>query len=61
MSVGKYLSLAEVRTPELLKRFCKEHPSRGDKSRFFRLLNAMAKSSEAPRARASESASVKDS
>jgi len=44
MSVGKYLSLEEARKKGLLKRFIKEHQSRGDMNIFDKLLNRMAKS-----------------
>ena len=43
MSRGKYLSLEEARKKDKLKRFAKEHPSRGDESLFDRLLGRMAK------------------
>ncbi len=42
MARGKYLSLEEARKRGQLDRFCKEHPSKGDKKRFDRLLDAMA-------------------
>ena len=42
MARGKYLSLEEARKLKLLNRFCKEHPSVGDRDRFERLLDAMA-------------------
>lgn len=42
MARGKYLSLEEARKQKRLDRFCKEHPSEGDKKRFDRLLGAMA-------------------
>ena len=43
MSRGKYLSLEEARKTGRLDRFCKEHPSEGDKELFDRLFEAMAK------------------
>ncbi len=43
MSIGKYLSLEEARKKDKLKRFAKEHPSKGNESLFDRLLNKMAK------------------
>ena len=48
MARGKYLSLEEARQSEKIKQFCKEHPSKADKERFERLLDAMTdpKSSE---------------
>ena len=46
MSARKNLTLEEANTPRLLKRFCKERSSKGDRGRFFRLLNAMAKAPE---------------
>lgn len=42
MSTGKYLSLEEARKKGLLDRFAKEHPSKGSKSKFDKLLKAMA-------------------
>ncbi len=42
MARGKYLSLEEARKDGTIKRFCKEHPSKGDKKAFDRLFNAMA-------------------
>ncbi len=42
MARGKYLSLEEARKQKLLDRFCKEHPSRGDKKGFDKLFEAMA-------------------
>jgi hypothetical protein len=43
MSRGKYLSLEEARKKGQLNRFAKEHPSEGDKERFDKLFEAMAK------------------
>ena len=43
MAVGKYLSLEEARRQKKLARFCKEHPSEGDRERFDRLLGEMSK------------------
>ncbi len=43
MARRKYLSLEEARKMKRLDRFCKEHPSEGDKKQFDRLLDAMAK------------------
>ena len=43
MSRGKYLSLEEARNSKKLERFCKEHPSKGDASRFEDLLLAMTR------------------
>ena len=43
MARGKYLSLEEARKMRRLDRFCKEHPSEGDKKQFDRLLDAIAK------------------
>ena len=49
MSRGKLLSLEEARKGETpsatLGRFCKEHPSQADGSRFTRLLDAMCRGS----------------
>jgi hypothetical protein len=43
MSRGKYLSLDEARKSGKLDRFAKEHPSKGDRKRFDRLLDKMSK------------------
>jgi hypothetical protein len=43
MPRGKYLSLEEARKSGKLDRFAKEHPSEGDRKRFNRLLEEMAK------------------
>ena len=43
MSRGKYLSLEEARKEGKLKQFAKEHPSKGDKGKFGRLLDAMTR------------------
>ena len=43
MATGKYLSLEEARKAKKLKRFAKEHPTKGDKKKFDALLNRMAK------------------
>lgn len=43
MATGKYLSLEEARKQGKLKRFAKEHPSKGDKKAFNSLLDRMAK------------------
>ena len=43
MSRGKYLSLEEARKQGKLKQFAKEHESKGDKEKFDRLLDKMAK------------------
>jgi hypothetical protein len=45
MSRGKYLSLEEARKKGKLDRFAKEHHTKGDRSLFDKLFNAMAKSS----------------
>ena len=42
MARGKYLSLEEARKEGKIKRFCKEHPSKGDKKAFDKLFDAMA-------------------
>lgn len=44
MSRGKYLSLEEAREQDQLKQFAKEHPTKGKKETFDRLLDRMAKS-----------------
>ena len=36
MATGKYLSLEEARKQDRLDRFCKEHPSTGDRDQFDR-------------------------
>lgn len=41
MARGKYLSLEEARKAGKLDQFAKEHPSKADKARFERLLDAM--------------------
>lgn len=46
MAHGKYLSLEEARKAKQLKRFAKEHPSKGDKKKFDALLERMAKTDE---------------
>lgn len=43
MSRGKYLSLEEARQKKRIDRFCKEHPSKGDKKAFEKLLDAMTR------------------
>jgi len=48
VSRGKYLSLEDARKRDLLKRFAKEHPSKGDRERFERLLEAMANPKSSP-------------
>jgi len=47
MATGKYLSLEEARKAKLLKRFAKEHPTKGSKKVFDALLGLMARSSKA--------------
>ena len=46
MATGKYLSLEEARKEKQLKRFAKEHPTKGSKEFFDALLDRMAKSSK---------------
>jgi hypothetical protein len=41
MSIGKYVSLKEARKQNKLKRFIKEHPSKGNLQWFEDLLNNM--------------------
>ena len=41
MARGKYLSLEEARRTGQLERFCKEHPTKAERKRFFALLDAM--------------------
>ncbi len=43
MAIGKHLSLEGARKKKLIKRFCKEHPSKGDKKAFDELFQRMAK------------------
>lgn len=43
MARGKYLSLEEARKSGTLKRFAKEHPSKGDERAFDKLFQKMAK------------------
>jgi len=49
MSVGKHLSLEEVRkNPKLLARFMKLHPEEAERARFEALLNATCRSVKRP-------------
>jgi hypothetical protein len=43
MSKGKYLSLEEARKLGKIDHFAKEHPSEGDRDKFDKLFEAMAK------------------
>ena len=43
MSRGKYLSLEDAKDEKRLKRFMREHPSKGNKRAFDKLLGRMAK------------------
>ena len=43
MAIGKYISLEEARKQDKLKRFIKEHPTKGDEKAFDNLLGRMAK------------------
>lgn len=43
VSRGKYLSLEEAREQDQLKQFAKEHPTKGEKETFDRLLDRMAR------------------
>ncbi len=47
MSRGKFLSLEEARKGETkgatIERFCEEHPSTGNRQKFNRLFERMAK------------------
>ena len=47
MSIGKHISLEEARKAKQLKRFAKEHPTKGSKKVFDALLDRMAKSLKA--------------
>lgn len=42
MSIGRYISLEEARKHKKLDRFAKEHPSKGDKDKFDKLMDKMA-------------------
>lgn len=46
MAIGKYLNLSEAQKKHLLNRFIREHSSTGDKVKFDRLLEAIAKKPE---------------
>jgi hypothetical protein len=49
MSVGKFVSLEEVRrNPKLLKRFMREHSEPAEKPRFEALLDAMCQPLKKP-------------
>lgn len=54
MAHGKYLSLEEARKGATqgatIKRFCKEHPSKGDGEIFDRLLDAILRPKNSPKA-----------
>jgi len=43
MSTGKYTSLEEAKDEKTLKRFIREHPSKGNEKTFYKLLGRMAK------------------
>lgn len=43
MSTGKYTSLEEAKDERTLKRFIREHPSKGNRETFDKLLGRMAK------------------
>jgi hypothetical protein len=43
MARGKYLSLEKARKKRQLDRFCKEHPSTGDREGFDRILDGLIK------------------
>lgn len=47
MAAGKYLSLEEARREKKLKRFAKEHPTKGSKKVFDALLDRMARKTKA--------------
>ena len=42
MAIGKYTSLEEAKDERTLKRFIREHPSKGNKRAFDKLLGRMA-------------------
>jgi len=46
MAIGRYLSLEEALKKDKLKRFIKEHPSKGDKKAFLGVIDAMVKKPE---------------
>ena len=43
MATGKYLSLEEARKKGKLKEFAEQHPSKGNRTLFNKVLNSMAK------------------
>ena len=43
MAIGKYTSLEEAKDEKKLKRFIKEHPSKGNEKKFDDMLGRMAK------------------
>lgn len=45
MAIGKYLSLEEALKKNKLKRFAKEHESKGDRKLFLQLLDRMTRNS----------------
>ncbi len=55
MSIGKYISLEEARKTGQLDRFIKEHPSKGNRALFNKLLNAAIKPATKPEASSQDS------
>lgn len=49
MSHGKYLSLEEARNSDQIKRFCKEHETKGKKKEFDRILDSMLQPIKKPK------------
>ncbi len=43
MAIGKYLSLEEALKKDKLKRFIKEHPTKGDKKALLGVIDAMVR------------------
>ena len=46
MAIGKYLSLEQARNEKKIARFTAEHPSKGDRKKFSRLLDTMIRTPE---------------
>lgn len=49
MTIGKYLSLEEARNSDQVKRFCKEHETKGSKKEFDRILDSMVQPIKKPK------------
>ena len=48
MSTGKYTSLEEAKDEKKLKRFIKEHPSKGNEKQFDDMLGRMVTDKKKP-------------